>query len=1039
MSNRHDRRALRRARPPRIRLRRSLTMERLCDRRVLAAITGMVFEDANQTLRLDADEAGLEDRIVYLDLNQDGRPGFGEPLQRTTAEGGFQFDGLASGDYVVQLYNGSQSQRQTYPIAPQLDDALLQISDVQLQATSFDGSLVYGLVDDLVVRIDAQSSDIQTLDLGGRGRSVHPLPDGSQLVLADPAFNSPAAAWIVRFDEATVSVIDFGLYAGESGWATATLNAEGQGVLTADSESGDPTTLRRLSFENGQLIATPTAFDVAPGTMVLSEGSLSNGSRRGESPNDQQGTLSLFAIPQDQGLQLIQWSNASGQVVPGSVTTIADGVRLEAFDEPSGLVVVRDQADALLVLDAANDYALLNRIFDLPGPVAVDGLRDLLYGQDEDSNLVVYDIQAMQTSAVVTIPLPRAGGMALINDGQSMLLGGDYAVLRVQLERPTGHRVNLPDDQASADVLFGLFVQEANTAPAFQSSPIFSTAEDTKLTRPEPTLLVHGIDEDQHDEFIVLKASDPGAGTAKVGPGGNLVYTPGRDVFGQDRFDIVLHDGRSVSDPTPVHINIAPVNDPLGPILVDIMPVIPENIRPGVPLGEITIVNVDVGEQIDIQVDHPWFDIHNGQLVLVEGAELDFENLPPHELTIIATHVIHAEPPEDSYYELISTTVPIRIGDVNEPVLGVNLSSSFSITENVPGPAWVGEVYVIDQDYTGEYSFEVDDDRFEVRSGRLQLKPEAVLDYETDHGMELKITVHDGPFQASDTFAIDVLDVNEVITGIAFPARTIMERIEGAVVGQMQVDDPDHPTTARLSVNDSRFEFVGTTLKLRDGVSVNSEQQIISLVLTVTDDSYPPFTDQLDVDLTVLENPLPFHNPDYPLDVDGNGSLDPSDVLLIINYLNQHGPGPIEQDNVSGAPVYYDVNGDGMVTPLDALLVINQLNLNGRTLVDPSVGGESEAPQNEAVPLVESPPAAAGDLANENPANENRAGENFAADDSADENAAVGESEPSLADNDAPSSYAAIDQAVGSYYRFDDEDDDEDEDLSLDDTLERLI
>ena len=71
MSNSHDRRNSRRSRPPRIGQRRSLRLERLCDRRVLAAITGMVFEDANQTLRLDDGEAGLEDRIVYLDLNQD--------------------------------------------------------------------------------------------------------------------------------------------------------------------------------------------------------------------------------------------------------------------------------------------------------------------------------------------------------------------------------------------------------------------------------------------------------------------------------------------------------------------------------------------------------------------------------------------------------------------------------------------------------------------------------------------------------------------------------------------------------------------------------------------------------------------------------------------------------------------------------------------------------------------------------------------------------------------------------------------------------
>jgi len=53
-------------------------------------------------------------------------------------------------------------------------------------------------------------------------------------------------------------------------------------------------------------------------------------------------------------------------------------------------------------------------------------------------------------------------------------------------------------------------------------------------------------------------------------------------------------------------------------------------------------------------------------------------------------------------------------------------------------------------------------------------------------------------------------------------------------------------------------------------------------------------------------------------DVDGDGDIDPVDIIKIIDELNKNGSGP--------APPGMDVNGDGYVTPLDALLLINELN-----------------------------------------------------------------------------------------------------------------
>ncbi len=68
------------------------------------------------------------------------------------------------------------------------------------------------------------------------------------------------------------------------------------------------------------------------------------------------------------------------------------------------------------------------------------------------------------------------------------------------------------------------------------------------------------------------------------------------------------------------------------------------------------------------------------------------------------------------------------------------------------------------------------------------------------------------------------------------------------------------------------------------------------------------------------------HNSDVPEDVSGEGAVSPLDALLIINYLNSTGPGPVP---VGSSPPYLDVNADGFVTAIDALLVINRLNTGG--------------------------------------------------------------------------------------------------------------
>jgi VCBS repeat-containing protein len=68
----------------------------------------------------------------------------------------------------------------------------------------------------------------------------------------------------------------------------------------------------------------------------------------------------------------------------------------------------------------------------------------------------------------------------------------------------------------------------------------------------------------------------------------------------------------------------------------------------------------------------------------------------------------------------------------------------------------------------------------------------------------------------------------------------------------------------------------------------------------------------------------PYQNPANHYDVSGDGSVSPIDPLILINYINANGQGPIPAGRPT--PPYLDVNGDGSATAEDVILVVNRLN-----------------------------------------------------------------------------------------------------------------
>ncbi len=75
----------------------------------------------------------------------------------------------------------------------------------------------------------------------------------------------------------------------------------------------------------------------------------------------------------------------------------------------------------------------------------------------------------------------------------------------------------------------------------------------------------------------------------------------------------------------------------------------------------------------------------------------------------------------------------------------------------------------------------------------------------------------------------------------------------------------------------------------------------------------------------------PWQNYPQAYDVADNGHVGPRDALMVINWLNTYGPGPLPPEP-PGRPMYVDVDGNGVAAPLDALLVINYINYQADTM-----------------------------------------------------------------------------------------------------------
>lgn len=906
--------------------RRLLRFELLDQRRVLASITGQVFHDMDLSLRKDDSEPGLVDRVVYLDLNNNAEVDRGEPIQLTEADGRFEFSDLAVGEYVVRLFNGTDSQRQNFPFAAeQFGDEIPVVDGFSDGTASLAGlaggasTFGYTAAGSLLTELNLDAAQTISLDIGSEIQGLQPLGDGQVLAwLADATDGESATlplAVIADPETGIVTELELDLPESTPYIRELALAENYNGLFLPYFEGDSPVPLHSFSLDAEAQTWTTKQLElnVSSTSQLLSSTS---------------GPLVLVAQQTSGGTQVALVSTVTESVVGSASLAANEQFTFLAFDDSADLAVARNSSGSVVVLDTANNFQTLRTITGWNGPLALDGHRELLFGLD-DGELQVFDIVTGETLATLALGADFAttAAVALTDGGNRLLLRRPSGVSQVRIDRIAAHNVTIEAEDGSSispeernkDVLFGMVLDGENLTPSYNTDPTYQILEDNNLFSPAPGLLL-GLNNPELDQHIAIQVSEPQHGVAVVNPNGSLTYTPNANFFGTDTFNITVADGRDAVKDVPVVINILPVDDGPQGLIINIPPIGELTKGPAI-IGTIEVEDVD-GDDYVITINDPRFGVEGENIVLVGGTELDHEEEPSISITITVTN------PENEEDQETYTTV-LSIENDDDPPTDI-LPPTAEVDENEPG-AEITLLSLVDQDSSDDYILSVSDPRFVIVGRVLKLVDDIALDHEVEPTLTLTVTAAslEGESLLSRDIVVTVNNADDAISGIQLTGRTVPELASGYRVGTVTVIDQDSNAEHALSVDDSRFEIVDSSLKLRNGVYVLRSDQA-EILITITATSLNSGGDSLSQEflLNVTSNVSPWHNESEPTDVDNDGQTDPTDALIIINSLNQLGPreliDPIPYE--SGEPRFYDVNGDGSITPIDALIIINSLN-----------------------------------------------------------------------------------------------------------------
>ncbi|MDW3097529.1 MAG: hypothetical protein R8J41_05475 [Alphaproteobacteria bacterium] len=595
--------------------------------------------------------------------------------------------------------------------------------------------------------------------------------------------------------------------------------------VSLDHEAGDSISLDVTTTDAGGLSRTES-FDIAVGDVneVAADIALDNTSVAENAAGAVVGTLSTTDAD-DGDTHSYAVSDNRFEVVDGELK-LKDGVALdhEAGDSISIDVTTTDAGGLSRtetfnisvgdVNEVATDIALDNTSVAENAAGAVVGTLSTTDADDGDTHS--YSVSDARFEVV---------------DGELKLKDG------VSLDHEAGDSVSIDVTTTDAGGLartetFSISVGDENEVATDIALDNTSVAENA-AGAVVGTLSTTDVDDgDTHSYSVSDARFEVVDGELKLKDGVSLDHEAGDSVS----LDVTTTDAGGLSRTETFNISVGDANEVATDISLDNTSVA-ENAA-GAVVGTLSTTDVDDGDTHSYAVSDARFEVVDGELKLKDGVSLDHEAGDSVSLDVTTT---------DAGGLSRTETFSITVGDVNEVATDIALDNT-SVAENAAG-AVVGTLSTTDADDGDTHSYSVSDARFEVVDGELKLKDGVSLDHEAGDSISIDVTTTDaGGLSRTESFDIAVGDVNEVATDIALDNTTVAENNAGAVIGNLATTDPDAGDTHSYSVSDARFEVVDGQLKLKDGVSLDSNDAgTVSIDVTTTDAGGLSRTESFDI------------------------------------------------------------------------------------------------------------------------------------------------------------------------------------------------
>ncbi len=875
-----------------------LQFEALEARRLLAGLNVSVFLDqnANQAYEPEVDEVGAG-RILYLDQDRSGDFTTGEPIAIAGLDGLADFGDLDTGDYWVGLM--------PHPAQKQVTSTGVAGSATLIESQS--GKFLLPT---------ANQDRVWLVDSTGRfgeigAASFSGVFDGEPVVAEQFGPNS----WLVvlAHDSGDYSFVNFDASTGAS--ETLTMDGLPYGVVISDVAVSSDAIAIRYTQNNG---TTALAFADKGSSLTFGQ----------PVPTQDVAVAANYARSEiyssnaaDQQVKRWDWLTSSVASVTqldrpvGPLELSSDGVLAALASDAAGhttaLVLAVDDGfgkDS----SSASGLAVQAILADAAGPLVFSPGGKKLLSSSTTGDMLAWDRATWQLlgrtsvgqgASLEQVHVDRHSEYALLLGG-----GGVYSA-ELAVARP--QFVQLRDDDLEV-ISLGVRLSGANDAPT-GSLPDRVLNEDTL---DKGRLQQNELSDGDGDSLYFSVLTPPASGKLTLSPDGNWEYTPGQDFAGADVAEVLVHDGVASSVVT-VQIDVLPVNDPPMSLTANV-----QAVQEGAVDGEIGLISI-----VDVDRDASYVVTTNDERITVREGRVYASGSFDHETEQQVVFDIYAVDASDPNI-MITTPATLTIADVNEPPTAIRFDN-VEVEENVAGGV-VGRVILDDPDTDQRYETTVSDSRFEIVDEVLKLRDGETLDFESEPTVEVVVTAvdqSDPSLQIASTVTIEVQDANDSPKEIVLSRSELASAIAGAEVGTLSVDDDDLEVYT-FAVSDPRFEVDGNLLRLKEDQVIDSHDEP-DVTLSITATSRSGETIQKSIALEVVDYP-PYHNPDNPEDVNGDGEVTPLDVLLLINRINAGGGGELPHpSHGNGEPpieTFPDVNGDNQLTPVDVLMIVNYLN-----------------------------------------------------------------------------------------------------------------